>query len=159
MHSIYILINSHVWTRRLEKENSNYFGRRMFHNFSVQYENAVLQVSPFYHVSFLFCFFHGRFMHVMLFNMKKGSQQHQDSFSALFDFPLPLPALTIPPRQINCNAKIGKGKYRSELFHAAAVDERAKYMKALNIHNLYVFQRIIWYCKMFWSLKVISDWE
>lgn len=91
----------------------------------------------------MFCFFFGgRFMHVMFLDEEK-------KISALFHHSSLLP-LTIPPRQINCNAKIGKSKYRSELFHAAgaaaAVRRRVEcksIWKTLSIHNLYLLYSLI----------------
>lgn len=80
-----------------------------------------LQVSPFFRAQpDFFLSFSGRCVHVVFLNKKTMIQQQTETlFAACVSLPSLL-ALTIPPRQINCNAKIGKGKYRSELFYAAA---------------------------------------
>lgn len=142
MHSIYILINSHVWTRWKKTARPG----RIFHmttkSFARCNMNAFSRCLRFLCKTVLS--FIGRLM------QRHVSQQssHKQNFSVslakallsvchgkenaggkrrffLFRFCLlctlpSLLALTIPPRQINCNAKIGKSKYRSELFCAAA---------------------------------------
>jgi hypothetical protein len=88
---------------------------------------ASIQVSPF----FVFIFSPKRALYA-----RHASRQHKNLVSQLF---YSLLALTIPPRRINCNAKIGKSKYRSELFCAGAAAEASgaqKHKKILNIHNL-----------------------
>lgn len=113
MHSIYILINSHVQTttRRLET-----FSFPLSLSLSRPNACSVERISFIPGASILLRVpLARRFEHVM-------PSEQQKSRRALFQAFLVRSRLLT--RQINCNAKIGKSKYRSELCSSRAVECR-----------------------------------